>query len=347
MTPYLNESNNQRRRSPRSGFTMIEMLVVIGILALLASLSLMAFRGFIGNARVTATQTTIVKIDELLHQRMEAFTRWIDSMHVEAPGRPEYVYDSDYSILGATPGDVNFRDVAMVLARKNRYREFFPQRFSDIPTGGSFPPASIPTHTADTENAECLYYLIMKSQVYGIEPVEDGFFLSAEFGDTDDDGLMEFLDNWGNPIRFYRWPTRLLRPGTTTIEAQTAGNYSVNLTLGAEVLISPVPQGDAQTQDPDDPNGFLPMAVAASGGSIVIDETTHHTLDTYHTPLIVSAGQDGSGPGGGGLGLYEPVNPTATSTDEANFGPLAQPKLGEFGDLTDNITNLNSRVGGR
>ncbi|MEX1230125.1 MAG: prepilin-type N-terminal cleavage/methylation domain-containing protein [Planctomycetaceae bacterium] len=355
-------------RSPRPGFTMIEILVVIGILALLASLSLMAFRGFIGNARVTATQTTIVKIDELLHQRMEAFTRWIDSMHVEAPGRPEYVYDSDYALmapLGVSPGDVNYRDLAIVLARKNRFREFFPQHFGEVPAGGTFPG----TGSAANQNAECLYYFIMKSQVYGIEPVEDGFFLSAEFGDTDGDGLMEFLDNWGHPIRYYRWPTRLVADVnapllmgsmamTTPIDGAdgqpgVAGTDDDNLNGADDPNERGWPGSDDPINDPEDPNGLVPdMLFQLENNSTPFDFelgtvsiSFFHSPATYHTPLIVSAGPDGDAPADADpqrnfLGLYEP-------TDAPNYGHLAAPHPTYAGDLTDNITNLNSRVGGR
>ena len=35
-------------------------------------------------------------------------------------------------------------------------------------------------------------------------------FTAQEVADTDDDGLLEFVDAWGEPLRFYRWPTRMI-----------------------------------------------------------------------------------------------------------------------------------------
>ncbi len=73
--------------------------------------------------------------------------------------------------------------------------------------------------------------------------------------------------------------------------------------------------------------------------SLEFNEARYHTPDTYHTPLIVSAGKDGV------LGLYEP-------NDTTNVGNLAMYDLTVSFDemlnrISDNITNRNRRVGGR
>ncbi len=41
--------------------------------------------------------------------------------------------------------------------------------------------------------------------VYGSAFDKDDF-TSKEVQDTDGDGLMEFVDAWGEPLQFYRWP---------------------------------------------------------------------------------------------------------------------------------------------
>ncbi len=69
------------------------------------------------------------------------------------------------------------------------------------------------------------------------------------------------------------------------------------------------------------------------------NETNYHTPDTFHTPLIVSAGADQQ------LGLYEP-------SDTPNFGNLAAYDLTvSFATMLerigDNLTNRNRRAGGR
>jgi hypothetical protein len=69
-------------------------------------------------------------------------------------------------------------------------------------------------------------------------------------------------------------------------------------------------------------------------------EAAFHTPNTYHVPLLVSAGEDGQ------LGLYEP-------NDVTNFGYLAQPEPSQFSGsslsnnstLFDNLTNQQAASG--
>jgi hypothetical protein len=58
--------------------------------------------------------------------------------------------------------------------------------------------------TAPHEGAECLY-LIVSAMRDGENSALD-FFAPQEIGDVDGDGMNEFLDAWGNPIEFVRWP---------------------------------------------------------------------------------------------------------------------------------------------
>ena len=63
--------------SKRAAFTLIELLIVIGILAILMGLIFSVARMVMSNARAAATKSTLRKIDSLLTQRMEAFNRAI------------------------------------------------------------------------------------------------------------------------------------------------------------------------------------------------------------------------------------------------------------------------------
>ncbi|XZE21622.1 type II secretion system protein [Pirellulaceae bacterium SH449] len=54
-------------------------------------------------------------------------------------------------------------------------------------------------------NAELLFAIVEDSIADGDSALEA--FGAAEIGDTDGDGLKEFLDAWGNPIGWIRWPS--------------------------------------------------------------------------------------------------------------------------------------------
>ena len=79
-----------------------------------------------------------------------------------------------------------------------------------------------------------------------------------------------------------------------------------------------------------------------------ISEAAFHTLDTWHTPLIVSAGPDEE------LGLREPSEFNASSGIYGNLAQLAGTTTGApnpandvIDQLTDNVANRNTRAGGR
>lgn len=96
---------------------------------------------------------------------------------------------------------------------------YFPQGYNGVDDNGntlidelleSGNDPSITTaltnHKHVTARAEALYALLVEGQgPYGsVFNRED--FTNNEVKDTDQDGLPEFVDGWGNPIQFYRWP---------------------------------------------------------------------------------------------------------------------------------------------
>ncbi len=61
-------------------------------------------------------------------------------------------------------------------------------------------------HTHNTARAEMLYAILVE----GSGPLGSVFnrddFTDREVKDTDGDGLPEFVDAWGQPLQFFRWP---------------------------------------------------------------------------------------------------------------------------------------------
>ena len=66
--------------------------------------------------------------------------------------------------------------------------------------------ANLNAHLHNTARSETLYAILVE----GVGPLGSVFsrddFSDREVKDTDGDGLPEFVDAWGQPIQFFRWP---------------------------------------------------------------------------------------------------------------------------------------------
>ena len=456
----------QKKKMKKSGFTLLELLIVIGLIATLMTLSVVVMSGFLTTAEVEATSATIQKTFRLLEQRTDAFDRSFKGSRKQLEISRIRFLLARQELFGVSEESIE------ILAKKAAYRFEFPQRMverttigedinsngildsgedinsngvldglDNVPNGAAYPnlavgqTASVPgmpfsiydkiaypialqqlikegnaTPTSDlvnarvtlnwsrhqtaTESAELLYYTLVYSTSYGSAAVDSDRFTNAEVRDTDGDGLPEFVDAWEQPLRCYRWPTRLIDthppvpfqpvlsdpndatdviitvdtnndgvPDTTVgqrqvapLERQVASIMLKGLPLAPALLPDGRLPRDLLLTDPDDPVGILYFELERLNGlngtplfSNEFNETKYHTPDTFHSPLIVSAGKDGQ------LGLYEP-------NDSANFGNLAQYNDNLNGNATareaadlalmqdviaDNVTNRNKRAGGR
>jgi prepilin-type N-terminal cleavage/methylation domain-containing protein len=255
------------------GFTLIELLIVISIIAVLVALTIPMIGNVLNQAKRSATKTTIKKVHENLHKRLSAFDREFNDWFKRTYGR-----------------DYNQNSRGDIIERKKQFKKIFPQ-FTD-------------NNQSAADNSEALYQMITKGVSIGTASEDADNFIGGELGDTDNDGRMELVDGWGRPLRWYPWPTRLVKNNAAS-----------------RVLIGNMPSDI--TKDGDDPLGALGTS---------LDANNYHDVNTYHPPLVVSAGRDGL------LGLYE-------ASDKANFGHLAAPIPGKSADLDDNITNLNNIAG--
>ncbi len=86
------------------------------------------------------------------------------------------------------------------------------------------------------DSAEFLYLIVMRGGLTDADLAAS--FNPDEVGDTDKDGLLEFIDAWRRPIRFCRWPVGLDSPLQPVAAEQddffgTAGNRLVPLIYSA------------------------------------------------------------------------------------------------------------------
>jgi prepilin-type N-terminal cleavage/methylation domain-containing protein len=200
----MNHQRTEKHRVGR-GFTLTELLVTIAIIAILSSLSLTGLAVARQRVKADRTELTIRKIHEVIMPHYERF-----------------LSRSVPPVLPGTSGP-SLKGVMLVSKRRSLVFEM-PDGWADLldATVTTFvpspsPPApsfsatalrliSIPTpslRSAPFSDAECLWAMVMQAGF--ADPAIVGHFREDEFGDKDENGVREFIDGWGNPIRFLRW----------------------------------------------------------------------------------------------------------------------------------------------
>lgn len=135
---------------------------------------------------------------------------------------------------------------------------------------------SLQQHKHNTARAEMLYALLVEGQSQFGAFLNKDDFTSEQIKDTDNDGLPEFVDAWGKPIQFYRWPTLyhsdaqrgltpvgsagFAPPYQTVFEQREQDTYDPNQQLTAVAWWSANNSG---------PNGYLSNQNASSGAGFV------------------------------------------------------------------------------
>jgi prepilin-type N-terminal cleavage/methylation domain-containing protein len=163
-------------------------------------------------------------------------------------------------------------------------------------------------HTHKTARAEVLYALLVEGQ----GPLGSTFnrddFTGKEVQDTDGDGLPEFVDGWGEPLQFYRWPIYYhsdLQRGVPVNNNYNA--QSGSLAVGNGFMNYPyLGVFDPREQDPLDPSQQL---MAPSWWSSQFNSGTSATL-SYGSVQTGSA----------------PLSPGATAFSTF-FHPLLEPMI--------------------
>ncbi len=194
---------------------------------------------------------------------------------------------------------------------------------------------------------EVFLYALLNAPVFGGERMAEEDFKPSELVDpVDGDGVLELGDAWGNELRFYRWPTRL-------VNNHDSATAPLSITWGSgaprETLFFDAPSGELDLMvDPDDRAGYLattaPLYDAEKDELFILPPVEFfHDPNTWHTPLLVSAGPDGI------LGIAEP-NIAEPVPPVSGFEPrtgLAVPltAAAEVEGRFDNLTNHNASGG--
>jgi hypothetical protein len=204
-------------------------LVTITIVSIISAAILGTAVAAMESGRRSRTRSIVAKLHGLVMERWDSYaTRRIDIR----PDIERALNDPQSSVPLAERGQM-MAD-ARLLALRELMKMEMPDRWSDVvnqpTTQGNLsllnPPtvlSSVPGVTQmyrrrlgemiannvdidainDNQAAECLYLTVMYATGDGEART---LFTSNDIGDVDGDGAPEFLDGWGQPIQWIRWP---------------------------------------------------------------------------------------------------------------------------------------------
>jgi prepilin-type N-terminal cleavage/methylation domain-containing protein len=241
------------KREP-AGFTVIELMVVVSIMALLVAIGLSAFNSAVAQSKISRTKVIIAKLDQLIMEKYESYrTRPVplptqvgqtprmaasnrlnalrELMRMELPDNiADLCRDDELMDLRVEASPVlDIMTSAPQFEVKRNYLNSTPslaKAYKRKAAALMNPPPPIPGDppirvqwTAAHQGAECLY-LIISCMRDGDKSGLD-FFDASEIGNTDDDAIPEILDAWGKPIEFLRWaPGYVQEDGALTLQTR-------------------------------------------------------------------------------------------------------------------------------
>ena len=324
----------------RPAFTLVELLVVMGVLAMMSSLVLVGLASAAEQARVARTRSQVQKIHELLMTRWEDYRyRRVEPMETSDTagftGTPRVLLRQRYRVdkirqlmrmeMPCHKEDVMFgignTSVAIGSETGNEPALWRRYRRSVINRAGSFANWTVPND--DAESLNMILESIQDGETNGLD-----FFKPSEIGDTDGDGMPEILDGWGQPIHFIRWA-----PGFIGVRS----NFHRN----------------------DSPDPYDPLNVRGGKTAGATAGTFAH-FPLY--PLVMSEGPDGgldivvkfeesaSGTEGtitGVVGSHPPNDPYYIDSDTSlQLGAEYDTNNNSIDEFLDNISNHQLVIGG-
>jgi type II secretory pathway pseudopilin PulG len=247
--------------SHRRAFSLVELLVVVTLIVMLLAMMATALNSARASGAKQKTRASIMMLDSIIQQHYRA----TESMRV-----PEGE-DRGVAIRKQVTADMpdSWAEITYI---KDHPADFAAARHRGY--GATLNALSPSSTVAD---AECLFMIIMQG---GLADCLDCSGLgSIPVGDTDNDGAQEFLDAWGEPIRYVLWPG------------------SFELPPGQPFFDTKRPFDDGPLANPDRPGGTMRPLLFSGGpsrkSSTAINDASYLESGNAGTPGNGLGGPDG------------------------------------------------------
>ncbi len=208
---------NSEIRNPqfRRGITLVELLITMAIMAIISAAILGTASAAMDSARRSRTQSLVTKIQGLLSDKLAAYETRRVTVDDSVMNPLHLAFPNVDAVRGMAEKDVE------LLARRELVKFEMPDRWIDVTEAPQF-LHGLPSTTINMrrqymqmrlkasvedivrhQGAECLYMTVMLGTADGEART---VFSDQDMADVDGDGAREFVDGWGNPISWIRWP---------------------------------------------------------------------------------------------------------------------------------------------
>lgn len=343
---------------PSRAITLIELLITMTIIAIISALIMGTAAAAIENAREKNTQALITKIHTLIMERYSSYeTRRVDidpriTSAVNAWAAPK---------AGDGPNSYKERNIARgqmladarLLGIRELMKKEMPDRKADVEHRTlilSQPPPLAKTYHrivqqlptgAKLSPAECLYMVVMNATGDGEART---LFSKQDIGDVNENGLPEFVDGWGNPIGWIRWPAGIVSDLQPLNPDGTRPGENDHDPFDLFRRDSPTVTAPVIGLYPTEPAGQQGIAFGQTYRINMWDRMQQASPINSHlyayrlTPLIYSAGPDGdSAMKFGDEDMRLPLDPYYVNPDDGFQAGSSSPE--QLNATKDNITN--------